>query len=175
MKKILFSLLLLLGLSSCMAKTQQQPGQINYNNVTVNWKATDQRIHFDLRAKTTGWIAIGLEPSFYMKNAKFVIGYFDPKTGKPVLSTEYGNGYTSHAKVAADQLLSDIKGSQKEGWTELSFSLPLSSAIANFNYSIKPGEKYKFLVAYGANGAKDLNSYHAFAEGTKVVLIPAKS
>lgn len=46
-----------------------------YNDYEIAWSSDDQYIYVGIRAKTTGWVAVGFDPEIMMKNADIIQGY----------------------------------------------------------------------------------------------------
>jgi len=64
----------------------------NYGNFEVHWASNDQHVFLALKAKTTGWIAIGFGAEALMKNADIIEGYVD--SGKVTV-----DGYVQHRRI----------------------------------------------------------------------------
>jgi len=129
--------------------------------VTVQWKIEGEMINIRISAKTTGWVAVGFDPSRMMRDANIIIGYVSD--GQVFLSDDYGTGNTQHGpdvKNGGTNNLSNIQGEEVDGVTTLSFTMPLDSGDS-LDKVLAAGEQHKIIVAHGPNGADNFGTYHA--------------
>jgi hypothetical protein len=92
------------------------------------WKVDGDALNIQLSAPTTGWVGIGFNPSKEMKDANFIIGYV--KNGKVKIRDDFGVKERQHekdTKVGGKNNVSNPAGSEENGITEISFSIPLDS------------------------------------------------
>lgn len=133
--------------------------KLETGDFTFQWRIDDEdMLHVKVSAPTTGWIAVGFNPSKMMADADYIMGYI--KDGKAYFSDEYGNGNTSHKPdidLGGTDDIGEKEGFEKEGSTTIHFSIPLESGDA-YDKLLKPGGKVKLLLAYGTKD--DFKSYH---------------
>lgn len=137
---------------------------ITVENFSLSWELDGETANFTMSAPTTGWIAVGFEPSSAMKDANIIIGYV---IGEEVyISDDWGDGFISH-RVDTDLGGSDdvslTEGSEIDGITAISFSIPLNSGDS-YDRIIQPGSAGKVILAFGPDDADDFQGYHIWAE-----------
>jgi hypothetical protein len=128
-----------------------------------------EEVEITLKAKTTGWIAFGLDPTRRMNGADFVLGYV--KDGKAFAEDHFGNGDFSHRPDVSLGGTNDVisaKGSEDSGVTTLTVRLPLTSKDEK-DKKFTPG-KHKLLLSYALKD--DLSAKHA-SRGSVEIEIPA--
>jgi hypothetical protein len=173
MKKILSIFTTLLIFSGCSsiphAATKNCTNKMctletHTDKMAVTYQVKGENLVVNMSAKTTGWVAIGFGSSYYMKDATIVMGYVN-KEGDPLLSNEYGTGYTSHTsteKLGAKPEAKLISGDFVDGWTIIKFSIPLIAKNNKYGKIFKSGETMKVIMAYGPNGAKNFKNIHKY-------------
>ncbi|MBD3285579.1 DOMON domain-containing protein, partial [candidate division WOR-3 bacterium] len=123
-------------------------------------------VHFKLSAPTTGWVALGIAPTTMMKGADFIMGYV--AEGNAVIADEYGNSATSHkpdTELGGEDNIQNKSGSEADGVTQISFSIPLDSGD-EYDKVLEPGGSYKVIFAYGSSD--DFTSYHKKKASAKI-------
>ena len=48
---------------------------VSAESITLQWKVGGSRLNVRVRAKTTGWVAVGFDATRKMKDANIIIGY----------------------------------------------------------------------------------------------------
>jgi hypothetical protein len=131
----------------------------------LKYTIEEELLSFTVTAPTTGWVAIGLNPSRGMKDANFIIGYV--KEGETHIRDDYGTGMTSHASDESLGGSNDIQtysGNEEGGKTTLTFTIPLASGD-QYDGSIHIGEKNTLLLAYGKNDSfTGIHAHRTLAE-----------
>ena len=93
-----------------------------------------------MKAKTTGWIAVGFEPSEWMKDAEIVMGYV--RDGNVTVQDQYSTGnYGPHIPVTELGGTNDILeygGKQENGYT-----------IIEFKRKMDTGDRYNKVFSSG--------------------------
>jgi len=138
------------------------------NGFTFQWNIDGKNLNVILSYQTTGWVAVGFDPSRMMKDANIIIGYV--KDGTAVVSDQYGSTATSHrpdTSAGGSDNVSNVSGSESGGVTELRFTIPLDSGEST-DRAIVPGQSYRVIFAHGPNGADDERTYHAGRTGTNI-------
>ena len=126
--------------------------------IIFQWKIENEEIQIILSAPTTGWVAIGFNPSRMMKDANILIGYV--QDGKVFMEDHFGSGYTKHkldTDLGGTDDITILDGYEKEDKTTLKFSIPLQS-WDSFDSKLESGEEYKVIFAYGKKD--NFTSYH---------------
>ncbi len=135
-----------------------------FGNISLEWEVseTGDEIVFILNAKTTGWVAVGFDPTQIMKNAQFVIGYVN--SGDVEIRDDFGNGSFSHAPDTSLGGTDDIRlisGREEDEWTQLIFALPVNSGDDK-DVPLTLGEKHKILLAFGPDNKDDFRTKHSY-------------
>jgi hypothetical protein len=131
---------------------------VTSKGIAFQWKVEDQSLRVRVAAATTGWIAVGFDPSSRMKDANIIIGYV--QEGEVFLSDGYGVGNTSHdsdESLGGSSDVSDVQGSEENGNTFLSFTIPLDSGD-EYDRVLEAGNSYRIILATG--GQDNFSSYH---------------
>lgn len=129
--------------------------------VNVQWNVDGDTITVQASAGTTGWVAVGFDPSRQMADANIIIGYVED--GELFISDDYGVSRISHAPDTENGGSNDIvnaEGDERDGVTTIRFTIPLDSGDA-MDKPLEPGTTYTVIVAYGPDDADDFGTYHA--------------
>jgi hypothetical protein len=125
----------------------------------IHWKVEGDNITFALRARTTGWVAIGLDPATAMDRADMVFGLVKGGTALVIDAWSIGpNG--PHPEDAEEGGTYDILaygGTEEGGWTTIEFTRKLSTGDQRDKDVPRDG-KLKVIWAYGADD--DWNTKH---------------
>jgi hypothetical protein len=138
--------------------------------VTVQWMVEGDMLTVVMSAPTTGWVAVGFDPSRQMADANIIIGYVED--GEVFLSDEYGIGNVRHGADVDNggvDNLSGVEGSEADGATTLKFTIPLDSGDST-DKPLVAGNTYKIILAHGPNGADDFGTYHGSRGSVEVEL-----
>ena len=107
----------------------------------VYWKNDAQYLYMAMKAKTTGWIAVGFEPSEWMKDAEIVMGYVHD--GNVTVQDQYSTGnYGPHVPVTELGGTNDILeygGKQENGYTIIEFKRKMDTGD-RFNKAFSSGQ-----------------------------------
>jgi len=136
--------------------------------IIFQWEVVDENLNIILSAPTTGWVAVGFDPSRMMKDADILIGYV--KNGEVFMEDHFGSGNTKHradVDLGGTEDITVLGGSEKEEKTTLKFSIPLHSWDSN-DRKLEKGEEYKVIFAYGKKD--DFTSYHKFRTSLMITL-----
>ena len=138
--------------------------------MTFAWRVVGDTLEVELTGPTTGWIAVGFNPSSAMLDADIHIGYV---TGSEVvLSDEWGTTMRSHRPDSELGGIDDgevISGSESDGSTTIAFPIPLASGD-EYDHALSAGSTIPVILAYGQNGGDDTTSYHANRAGIEITL-----
>ena len=132
----------------------------------LQWKVDGELLHVQMAALTTGWVAVGFDPTSMMANANILIGYVSG--GTAMLSDQFGTGATKHVAdsgLGVKENFSNVEGEEINGATVIRFSIPLDSKDP-YDKPLEPGKTYKVIYAYGPNGKDDFAAYHTRSRGS---------
>ncbi len=137
---------------------------------TLGWLAGDSILQMELTGPTTGWVAAGLDPSFMMQDADFIIGYVAGSTA--FARDDWGNAPTSHRADTlmggTDDILT-LGGSEAAGATTIAFSIPMDSGDP-YDKALERGASYTVILARGPDAADDFSTQHEFVTTTTIQL-----
>ena len=168
--KTFASIAILLVLVAALAGAQSQEKdsdgswKISAIGMDLRWKVEDEWLSVSVSAPTTGWVAVGFNPTGKMKDANIIIGYI--KDGELSIRDDYGATPTRHqadGDIGGSNDVSDPSGSESNGKTEISFRLKLDSGDKK-DRPLKPGNSYKVIIAHGMDGSDNFKSYHGKAK-----------
>jgi len=134
---------------------------LEVKNMQFSWTVEGDQIHVKLSAKTTGWVAIGFDPEKAMGGANIIIGAV--KNGKFKIEDHYANkrrGHSSDEKMGGKNDVLNPSGSEKNGVTTISFTLPLDTGD-KFDKPINTEGTSKIMLAYGS-GRDSFKARHPF-------------
>ncbi|HOJ62978.1 MAG TPA: DOMON domain-containing protein [Spirochaetota bacterium] len=141
--------------------------EIKKEKFIFKYRYTDNTMDVIISANTTGWIAVGFNPTLKMKNANYILGYV--KDGVLYIEDHFGDSSISHSSDILLGGTNDIinpKGSEKNGWTEISFSIS-RKPTDKFDTEIKKG-KNKVIMALGLKD--DFTSKHVNIIDFEIIL-----
>ncbi len=170
---ILFGILIVLLVSSVSLYSQSPWQMVETAGMTFEYRTTadEQSLEGIVSGQTTGWVAVGFNPTFAMRNANVIIGYVT--TESVMIRDDWGTSNTSHASDISLGGSSDvelIEGTEIEGITTLHFTIPLNSGDS-YDQVLQIGQSYPIILARGANGADNFSGIHAAAGTAQINLI----
>ena len=115
------------------------------------WRLREDSIDIKLVAPTRGWVAVGFNPETgeTMKGADLIIGFVED--GKVEVLDDYGTMKDKHKdddKIGGQYNVSNVSGSEANGTTEVSFTIPLNSGDAK-DRPLSLEKDNTVLLAYG--------------------------
>lgn len=118
-------------------------GQASYGDYEIHWDSDGQYAYLGIKAKTTGWVAVGIQPGQTMRDADIIIGYVED--GAVTISDQFSTGSTGPHRPdtelgGRDDIIS-YGGAEADGFTVVEFSRRLVT-----------GDEYDNDLAPGRNG-----------------------
>ena len=154
-------------------ETIEIPGLDGYTRIAdkklsydFQWQIDGSNLNVQIAAPTTGWLAVGFDPSDKMRDANILIGYV--ADGRAFLRDDFGVGPVKHGPDTGQggtEDFSNLEGEETGGVTVLRFTIPLDSGDAN-DKKLEEGRTYKVIYSYGANGKDDFGTYHTKSRGS---------
>lgn len=138
--------------------------------MTLAWRIAGDNLEVELTGPTTGWIAVGFNPSRAMKDANILIGYVDG--GEAVMTDQFGTTMIAHRRddeIGGSADATVVSGSETEGETTIRFTIPLDSGD-EYDQPLAAGETARVILAYGPNDADDTQTYHEERAGLDIEL-----
>lgn len=148
-------------------------GSVTAEGIALAWQVAGDSLEVTVTAPTTGWVAVGFDPTpgMGMKDANLVIGYV--QGGAVHIRDNYGTSPASHAAdtsaAGGRDNVTDKQGQESEGSTRIRFKMPLDSGDAK-DRALVPGNTYTVLLAHGPNESDGFETYH----GTTRVAVQIK-
>lgn len=131
-------------------------GSHQYGAYSISWRTDGQFIYLGLSARTSGWVAVSLQPGTGMKDADMILGFV--KDGKAeILDLYCTDNLGTHP---ADTELGGIHnilasgGKEEGGVTTLEFKRALSTGD-KYDQAVKAGAN-KIMWSYGSSDNTDL-------------------
>lgn len=159
-----FFLTLFIFIASFIAFSQEDYSVVEVKGIKFKWKINGDMLDVILSAPTTGWVSVGFDPTTKMKDANYVIAFVE--NGVAVARDDFGAtllGHKSDIDLGGKDNILNLKGFEKDGYTEISFSFPLDSND-KFDKKLSKG-KHNIILAYSkSDGFKKLHSVYAKTE-----------
>lgn len=113
-----------------------------FRNFEINWFSDDNHIYIGIKAKTTGWLALGIQPGTMMKDADMVLGFV--KDGKVTVVDQFSTGtYGPHrpdTELGGSNNIIEYGGREEASYTIIEFKRALST-----------GDRYDHQLFKGVN------------------------
>ncbi|WP_022669221.1 DOMON domain-containing protein [Desulfospira joergensenii] len=134
---------------------------LKINEMDFSWNLNETTMDIRISAETTGWVGIGFNPEESMLGANIIIGYV--KKGKARIEDHYGIRKRAHAPDEKQDGTSNItnpEGSEENGITTLSFTIPLNSGD-QYDPPVKTDGPNVMIFAHGEK-RDSLRTRHSF-------------
>ena len=126
---------------------------------TLRYKLVPEAmLECELKANSSGWLAVGFNPSAQMKDANFIIG--NVIAGVGMVRDDYGDTPSSHLPdilLGGSSDVELISAMELAGSSTLRFRVPLNSGDLK-DRVLTVGQSYPVIFASGPDD--DLDSYH---------------
>lgn len=134
----------------------------------VSCSASDGMLEVTVEAPTTGWVAIGFNPSSMMKDANIIIGYVDGNSA--VVQDHFGVsgfGHKEDTGLGGSDDIKNVSGNESDDGTTLSFSIPLDSGD-KYDTPLQAGDEVKVILAYG--DSDNLSAKHTYRTSASITI-----
>jgi hypothetical protein len=122
-----------------------------YGDYEINWRSDEKNIYIGLKVKTSGWVALGIQPGLMMKNADIVLGYVND--GKTNISDQYSTGnfgpHQPDTELGGNNDILDFGGQEVGGYTTIEFKRALDTGD-QYDHPLLKGVN-KIIWAYGSD------------------------
>jgi hypothetical protein len=138
--------------------TDEYADNQTYDDFQIFWNSDDKYVYAAMKAKTIGFVAVGIQPGVTMLNADIIMGFV--KDGKAQVFDLYSTGtfgpHPQDTELGGTNDILQYGGSEDGQYT-----------IIEFKRALNTGDKYdrelvkginKIIWAYGPN--KDMNLKH---------------
>lgn len=142
----------------------------SHEGYELRWRVLGENLEVSVSYATTGWVAVGFDPTRMMRDANIIIGYV--ADGEAVITDQYGNSTITHrpdTDLGGSDDLTSASGTEEDGVTTLSFVMPLDSGD-EYDRALEPGETYTVILAHGADGVDDMETYHEGRASMEITL-----
>jgi len=113
-----------------------------YGDYEINWASDEEYIYVGLKVKTTGWVAVGIQPGSLMKDADMVLGSVED--GEDAVSDQFSTGdfgpHKADTELGGTDDILEFGGKEAGGYT-----------IIEFKRALNTGDKYDHPLSKGAN------------------------
>jgi outer membrane protein assembly factor BamB len=111
--------------------------------VELQWKNDDSYIYLAIKAKTTGWASVAIQPGSSMMNADMMMGFV--KDGKAEVFDQFSTGtfgpHSDDTALGGSNDIIEFGGKEENGYT-----------ILEFKRALKTSDKYDQTLVKGKNG-----------------------
>jgi len=132
-------------------KEGEYTGSNKYGDYTVFWRNDGQYVYIGMTAKTTGWVAMAVQPGSKMKDADMVMGLV--KDGKAEIDDLYSAGdfgpHVSDTELGGNDDIVTYGGKEEGGFTTIEFKRLMSTGDKN-DIDLTKGVN-KIIWAYGSD------------------------
>lgn len=149
--------------------TFQEYQSTTVQGIELQWRTSDEYLYVNVIAPTTGWVAVGFNPTNQMADANIIIGYVDDD-GEVYIRDDFGTSSGSHAAdegLGGTDDVDDEFGKEENGMTTIHFKIPLDSGD-QYDQALTLGMQYPVILAYGS--ADNFTAIHSVATGTSIQL-----
>ena len=126
----------------------RQKLELEEERFIVFWKNDHEFLYMALKAKTTGWVAIGFEPTTRMKDADMIFGWV--KDGQATLLDLYSTGSTGphppDEELGGTNDILEFEGTEKDGYTIIEFKRKMDTGD-KYDKVLIPGQTLNFIWA----------------------------
>jgi len=156
--------LALVALVSSCGLDPSGPGwsSITRQDIEFSWNVAGSSLEVELSAPTTGWVLVGFQGEYLYHDADIIVGYVSG--GTTHVRDDFGINDDTHESDTSfqggQQNATDTSGSETQGKTTISFTIPLDSGDPWDNV-LHEGDTVLLVLAMGADGADDFTSGYA--------------
>ena len=131
--------------------TGEYAGVKTFGDYEIRWASDEEYVYIGMKAKTTGWVAVGIQPDSMMRDADMVFGFV--KDGKATVYDHFSTGaygpHSSDTELGGKNDILEYAGAEDGGYTIIEFKRALSAGD-KYDQPISKGAN-KIIWAYGSN------------------------
>ena len=117
-------------------------GSRTFGDYELRWASDDKTIYIAMKAKTSGWVALGIQPGSRMKDADMVLGFV--KDGKALVFDLFSTGdfgpHPQDTEQGGTTTILEFGGKEEGGYT-----------VIEFKRALDTGDKYDKPLVKGVN------------------------
>ncbi len=141
---------------------------ITVKDMQVNWTAHDDHWAFELKAPTTGWVALGFNHKNDIVHTNLIMGAVEE--GQLKIEDFYVVGFGNPQPV--NQLggavaITEMSGDEQNGQTTIRYHIP-KVALDKYHYNLETGKELWFICAYSRDD--DFGHHSMMRQHVKVKL-----
>jgi hypothetical protein len=145
----------------------------NSGDYELYWEVVDDTsISIGIVAKTTGWVALGIDPTTQMQDADIIYGWVEPNGTVVIYDTfslnPTGGNHPKDTTLGGTNDILSYNGSENATSTTIEFTRLLSTDDLDNDNNIPVNGDVNIIWAYGADDS--FSSYHS-ARGSSVMTI----
>jgi hypothetical protein len=129
---------------------QEYLGGMSYGDYEIYWVNDAQYIYAAMKARTTGWVALGIQPGSRMKDADMILGFV--KDGEVAIFDLFSTGdfgpHPPDTEIGGTFDIADFGGKEEDGYTIIEFKRALDTGDQRDNKLI--GGKNGIIWSYGS-------------------------
>jgi hypothetical protein len=134
--------------------------EVTQGEYRLQWKVAGAELQIRMSAPTTGWLAVGFDPSSAMRDANIILAAV--VDGEVVTRDDHGNALFTHLPDTEQGGTDDVRaigGSEEGGRTTVELAIPLDSGD-QFDRPLEPGGSHTIIWAYGLNVDDEFSRQH---------------
>ena len=109
--------------------TEEYLSEMQYGDYEIRWISDAQHIYIGIRAKTTGFVALGIKPTTAMKDADMVFGFV--KDGETTVYDLFSTGnfgpHPPDTELGGSDDILEFGGKEENGFTTIEFKRALDT------------------------------------------------
>ena len=141
-------------------------------NFKLYLRVEGDTIYIGMAGKTRGWVAIGIEPTYMMKDADMIIAWVDAN-GTVHVEDAYSTGATGphpvDTQLGGTNDILQYGGKEQGGWTIIELARKLDTGD-QYDKPLQPGSTVK--IIYGMSSQDSFKAYHDVTAGYANITIP---
>jgi hypothetical protein len=146
--------------------------QADLDGIRLWWSTDGESLYLAIEGDTTGWVAVGINPSSGMQDADYVFGYV--ADGEASIWDAWGTARTGANHPPDEDLggtydITAFAGVEENGVTRFEVQMPLDSGD-QYDHVLIPGETYPLIAAIGPEDA--FNAYHIKYARADLTIMP---
>lgn len=139
-------------------KVREYHGSNIYGDYEIHWRSDDQYVYMGIKAKTSGFVAMAVQPGSRMKDADMVFGFV--KNGETTVYDLFSTGdfgpHSSDTELGGTNDILEFAGSEQGGFTIIEFKRKLVTGDAYDNPLSKGANK----IIWSCGSTDELNLKH---------------
>ena len=130
-------------------------GSAEFGNFSLYWRSDNEYAYFGMKAETTGFVALGIQPGNAMKDADIIFGYVED--GNAVVVDLFSTGafgpHSEDTELGGVNNVTEFAGTENDGITVIEFKRALNTAD-EYDIPLKKGIN-KIIWSYGSSDSMD--------------------